>query len=80
VASNVGGLPEVIEHGVCGWLSDLGDIDSMIEGALHILKDEERHNTFSMNARRRAQEHFSAEILVRQYEAIYEKLMHSTRE
>ena len=80
VASNVGGLPEVIEHGVSGWLSELGDIDSMIEGALHILKDEERHNTFSKNARRRAQEHFSAEILVRQYEAIYEKLMHSTKE
>jgi len=75
VASNTGGLPEVIKHGESGWLADVGDVQSMIQGALHILEDETRHKSYAMNARKRAAECFNAEKQIMAYEAIYEEIM-----
>ena len=39
VASNVGGLPEVIEHGVTGFLHPLDDLDGMAESGIALLSD-----------------------------------------
>src|SRR5204863_1411627 len=39
VASNVGGLPELIEDGVSGFLHPLDDLDGMAESALRLLTD-----------------------------------------
>ena len=75
VASNTGGLPEVIKHGHSGWLADVGDIDSMIEGAIHILENKSRHELFSKNARKRAAEEFNADKVVGAYEALYEEIL-----
>lgn len=75
VSSNAGGLPEVIEHGYCGWLSDVGDVESMINGAVHILENEARHALFSKNARKRAEEHFAVDKMVGAYEALYTEIL-----
>ena len=40
VASNVGGLPEVIEHGVTGFLHPPGDLDGMAQSTLRLLADQ----------------------------------------
>ena len=39
VASRVGGLHEVVEHGVNGFLHDLDDIDGMAESGIELLTD-----------------------------------------
>ena len=39
VASNVGGLPEVIEHGRTGFLHDPTDLDGMAASAISVLED-----------------------------------------
>ena len=41
VASNVGGLPEVIEHGTTGYMFDIGDIEGMAEAGLRIMGDDD---------------------------------------
>ncbi|TBN06637.1 N-acetyl-alpha-D-glucosaminyl L-malate synthase BshA [Hyunsoonleella flava] len=71
ISSNTGGIPEVNINGYSGFLSDVGDVDSMIKNALHILNDEQRLKTFKANARTQA-EKFDLHAIVPQYEAIYE--------
>ena len=40
IATNVGGVPEVIEHGKSGYLADVGDVDTMARYAIDLLGDE----------------------------------------
>ena len=41
IATRTGGVPEVIEHGVSGYLADVGDVDTMARYALELLNDVE---------------------------------------
>jgi N-acetyl-alpha-D-glucosaminyl L-malate synthase BshA len=75
IASDVGGLPEVIEHGVCGYLAPVGDVDQMAEYAVRILSDCEMCQSFSRAARQRAVEHFDYHNIIPQYEAVYERVL-----
>jgi N-acetyl-alpha-D-glucosaminyl L-malate synthase BshA len=75
VASAVGGLPEVIEHGVTGFLHPLDAEDEMAESAISILEDRDRHAAVAQAACRRVREHFSVERVVPLYEECYRKLL-----
>jgi len=67
IASTIGGLPEVIEHGVSGWLHEVGDVDRMSASAISLLEDPELHTSFSQAARRRARDHFDETAMVTAY-------------
>lgn len=75
VASNVGGLPELITHGKTGFLAPCGDIKTMAQYAIHLLKDEKQYNQMSQECIKRAAENFCAEKIVPQYEACYNRVM-----
>jgi N-acetyl-alpha-D-glucosaminyl L-malate synthase BshA len=75
VASDVGGLPEVVEHGVCGFLAPVGDTDKMAEYAVQILSDCSVCRAFSKAARKRAVEMFDYKKIVPQYEAVYKRVL-----
>ena len=75
VASRVGGLPEVLEEGVSGFLAGVGETDAMAEAALSILKDEARWNAISRAARETAVERFSTDRIVPRYEALYQEVL-----
>lgn len=75
VASNIGGLPEVIVHGETGYLLPVGDVEGMAAKAVEILSDPARLSLFRAQARRRAEQHFDAENIIPQYEAFYEELL-----
>lgn len=72
ISSNTGGLPEVNEHGVSGYLSDVGNVDDMAMRALSILKSDETLNKFKKQARETARK-FETQNIVPMYEAMYEK-------
>ncbi|MEM7085000.1 MAG: N-acetyl-alpha-D-glucosaminyl L-malate synthase BshA [Bacteroidota bacterium] len=72
ISSNTGGLPEVNEHGVSGYLSDVGNVDDMAMRALSILKSDETLNKFKKQARETAKK-FETQNIVPIYEAMYEK-------
>lgn len=61
VASAVGGLPELIEHGKTGYLAPVGDLELMSEYAIKLLKNKELHCLFSKAGINVAAEKFSAE-------------------
>ncbi|NOT44864.1 MAG: N-acetyl-alpha-D-glucosaminyl L-malate synthase BshA [Acidobacteria bacterium] len=71
VASAVGGLPEVIEHGVSGFLHPPAALDDMAESAVAVLRDPELRCRIGEAASRRVRERFSAERVVPMYEACY---------
>jgi len=75
VASDVGGLPEVVEHGVSGYLAPVGDVDKMAEYAIEILSSCSTCRTFSRNARQRAVGRFDYHDIVPQYEAVYQRVL-----
>ena len=74
VASKVGGLPEVIEHGVSGFLHPLDALDDMAASAVAVLDDPALHRRITEGARRRVQEQFCAERVVPMYEACYQEV------
>ncbi len=75
VASRVGGLPEVVEDGVSGFLLPVGDVEAMAEAAVSILADGERARTMGLAARSTAVERFGAERIVPVYERFYEEVL-----
>jgi len=72
ISSNAGGIPEVNEHGVTGFLSNVGDVDEMAQNALNILKDDETLERFKMSAVKSA-EKFDIHNILPLYEEVYEK-------
>jgi N-acetyl-alpha-D-glucosaminyl L-malate synthase BshA len=71
VASRVGGLPEVIEHGISGFLHPPEALDEMAASAIALLTDEASHRAMAAAACRRVQVHFCVERVVPMYEACY---------
>jgi L-malate glycosyltransferase len=75
VASNVGGLPEVISHGVSGFLRDTGDLDGMAGDAIALLTDPVLHRTIADAARARVRDEFCVDRVVPMYERYYERVL-----
>ena len=73
ISSNTGGIPEVNIDNFSGLLSDIGDIDKMINDSVMILSDDNIMNKFKVNARKRA-ENFDIHKIVPQYEKVYKSL------
>ncbi len=74
ISSNTGGIPEVNEQGVTGFLSNVGDVDEMAKNAIYILSDKDRLHQFKINAKKHAGK-FNLESVVSSYEEIYAKLV-----
>jgi glycosyltransferase involved in cell wall biosynthesis len=75
VASRVGGLPEVIEHGVTGFLHPPDHLAAMAASAVAILGDPKRHQEMGQAARRDVVARFCSNNIVPQYETLYRELV-----
>ena len=75
VASNVGGLPEVVLDGVTGFLHPPDAVDRMAQSAIRILSDSDLHARLAAEGVRLAVDRFSASRIVPQYEALYERTL-----
>lgn len=75
IATRVGGVPEVIDDGVTGFLAEVGDVETMSRRAIELLSDEERLREMGQAARRAAQSRFCASKIVPQYEEFYRAVL-----
>jgi N-acetyl-alpha-D-glucosaminyl L-malate synthase BshA len=75
VASRVGGLPEVIDHGVTGFLHPPDALDEMAESGVMMLSDPAKHRAIAQAACARVREDFCAEKIVPMYEASYQSVV-----
>ena len=74
ISTNTGGIPEVNIEGLTGFLSGVGDIESMAKNALYILSDDSILKTFKTNALKQAQS-FHIDKILPMYEEVYKNLM-----
>ncbi|MFT3708628.1 MAG: glycosyltransferase [Archangium sp.] len=75
VASNVGGIPEVVEHGVTGFLHPVGELDAMERSLRVLLDDATTHQRMATSAREAALTRFRLEPIVDRYEALYARVV-----
>ncbi|OGX61777.1 MAG: N-acetyl-alpha-D-glucosaminyl L-malate synthase BshA [Paenibacillus sp. RIFOXYA1_FULL_44_5] len=75
VGSVAGGIPELITHGETGYLAQIGDVEQMAQYAITLLQDDELHERFSKACIERARTVFCDQIIVKQYEDIYFRVL-----
>ena len=78
ISSNSGGLPEVNFDGVSGYLSNVGDVDSMAANALKILSDDATLAQFREKALSVAQQ-FDIKNILPLYEALYHEAIKNSK-
>ncbi len=74
VATDVGGNPEVIEHGISGRLVPCRDVEALAKAVCELASDEDQRSEYGLVARERALATFTAEQMVRQYDELYQRL------
>ena len=75
LATRVGGVPEVIEEGGCGYLFDIGNVDGMAEMAMSILNSDEERKRLGQRGREIAITRFATEKIIPQYEELYQRVI-----
>ena len=76
VASNVGGIPDLIEDGKNGFLIEAGDAESLADYILTLKKDRELYYSFVSNGHNEAELHSSA-AMAAEYYRNYFSIIHS---
>jgi N-acetyl-alpha-D-glucosaminyl L-malate synthase BshA len=77
VASRVGGVPELVEDGVTGFLCPPDDLSRMAAASIKLLTDEKLHAGMAQAARKRAVDRFADTRIVPMYEAYYDEVLGS---
>jgi N-acetyl-alpha-D-glucosaminyl L-malate synthase BshA len=75
IATNVGGLPEVIQHGVDGYLVEPGDVKLAAKYAIDLLSRPDRGREIGRLARIHAKKNYCANDVIPMYERYYEKIL-----
>jgi L-malate glycosyltransferase len=77
VASRVGGLPEVIEHGVTGFLEPPDDVEAMSRDAVALLTDPDLHRRVAAAGVRGVHRRFCTQLVVPRYIDYYAEVLAS---
>jgi glycosyltransferase involved in cell wall biosynthesis len=77
VSTNAGGLGEIMIEGKTGYMGNVGDVVTLSERALQILRDEPRLQQFKDAAAKHAH-HFDIKNIIPIYEKLYDSVL--TRE
>jgi glycosyltransferase involved in cell wall biosynthesis len=71
VALRSGGAPEVVEHGVTGWLSEPGDLEALRDHLLSLLRSPGEQCAMGSRGRRRLEDEFTSARMARDVEEVY---------
>lgn len=77
IATNAGGVPEVVEHGLDGFLVPPGDVQGAARHAIEILSRSDRGREMGKTARIHAKKKFCSNDVIPQYERYYELVLES---
>jgi len=79
IATRIGGIPEVINDGESGFMSDIGDIEKMTADTLKLLRNEEMRRAFGEKGRDLAVQRYATSLIIPQYIAFYEKVIQKAK-
>ncbi|HTP90082.1 MAG TPA: N-acetyl-alpha-D-glucosaminyl L-malate synthase BshA [Bryobacteraceae bacterium] len=74
VATNVGGVPELITSGVDGYLEPVGDIAAQAARVVELMSDSSRYESVAAAARKTAESRFCTSLIIPIYEAYYKEV------
>ncbi|SRR6266568_2494576 len=80
IASNVGGLPELVETGLTGYLVPPSNVEALAESLRHLILDPKRRQAMGAAGQNRARKHFSVDRMIAQFASIYDSLTPSGNE
>jgi glycosyltransferase involved in cell wall biosynthesis len=75
VASNVGGVPEVVVDGVTGLVVPVGDRQALADALAALLQDPARRRAMGLAGRRRYEERFTLERMAEAYAGVYRRVL-----
>lgn len=75
VATRIGGVPEVVEHGVTGLLVEPGDVAGLADAVVSLLQDPALRRRLGEAGRRRAEERFDQRRLVARMQGAYREIL-----
>jgi glycosyltransferase involved in cell wall biosynthesis len=75
IATNGGGIPEIVVDGVTGILVPMGDHAAMANAMRKLLADPSLAEEMGHAGRKRVEEHFTIQHTARQVEALYDQLL-----
>ena len=75
IASDVGGVPEVVDNGETGFLSPVGDVGKMADDAVRLLTDSSFRREMGKRARASAISRYSTDRIIPQYIKFYEQVL-----
>lgn len=78
VATRAGGVPDLITHGVDGYMEPVGDTDAQADRLIEILTDSKLHERLAAAARHTAVSRFRTDLIIPKYEAYYEQICSRT--
>jgi glycosyltransferase involved in cell wall biosynthesis len=74
VGTRIGGVPELIDDGVDGFLEPVGDIAAQAARVVSLLTDDQLYSRISAAARRAAETRYSTALIIPQYEQYYQEV------
>ena len=75
VAFEIGGMPDMIDHKMTGYLAKSESVDDLTEGILWVLNDKNRLNDLRVNSRKKAIENFTDDVVAQKYIDFYKTLL-----
>ncbi|EAZ82462.1 glycosyltransferase [Algoriphagus machipongonensis] len=75
VATRAGGIGEVVQHGVQGYLSEIEEYEELVDYCIQLIQKPELHQMMSLAARERVVKQFSMTRMVEELEGVYESVI-----
>jgi len=75
VATRAGGIGEVIQHGVQGFLSEIDEYGELVDYCVQLINDQDLHQSMSLASRERVVSQFSMKRMVEELEGVYESVI-----
>jgi len=76
IATNRGGIPEIVHHGENGYLLEPGDVNGITDAVVSLLKNQEKAAQFGRSGRNRVEARFSVASMVAGNISVYQQIPH----
>jgi len=74
IGARAGGIPEVINEGINGYLIPPADSRAIIDSVISLLQDPEKRRRFGMAGRNMVESYFSIDAMVEAYKRLYDEI------
>ncbi len=75
VAFDIGGMPDMIDHQINGYLATPFEPNDLASGIIWVLENESRHDMLSQRARQTVEERYALKTVANRYLALYRSIL-----